>query len=399
MRRLPRNLLASLSIGVLAAVAVTSVSIAAYAAATVGNTVTTPADQFLLHEVTATSPDGSMLAVPSYSNDTVTLIPQDDPAAFETLSDPLLKGPVGLVFSHDGSTLYVTNYDDPTVVLIDVATRTVTGTFATLNSENLGIALSPDGSTLVVSDDTAANNITAYSVNNSYSMGNPGTLLGTYALNLFYTDNSSVLAGSSDGVLERFSPGSAAVTTLATLDADRYWCANADFSILATAKSAAGGDDPKSLLIDPTDGSELSALEVETALDLTNCSFTNQGQLIWTDYNYSAASEGQVFVLGTQNNQQSFFERFRIPNVVEITGIGVMANCSALVTGYTQNIGVLNLDSAWCALAPHPGQDTTPKTLANTGGDANAGQLWLAAASLLLLAGFAAVSLRSRRSR
>jgi YVTN family beta-propeller protein len=60
--------------------------------------------------------------------------------------------PVGIAVSPDGTTVYVTNSGSNTVSVIDTATNTVTATIA-VGTFPAGAAVSPDGSTLYVTND------------------------------------------------------------------------------------------------------------------------------------------------------------------------------------------------------------------------------------------------------
>lgn len=408
MRRAPKHFFAALSTASLVALAMFGGTSAAFAGATVDPTVTTPQNQFNAHEDTTLSPDGTTLAVAAYYENQITLISQDSPPDFFTITDARIKGPVGMVYSHDGSTLYVANYDDPSVVIIDVATRTVTGTFPTRNTNNIGIALSPDGSTLVVSDgnfvvvtedgvdtNVPEDNITAYTVGNGFPQGNTGTLLGGYTIDLFFVDNTTVLGASTGGVLEKFNLGSGAVTPFATLDANGYWCANSDLSLLATAKNDGDGEPDRVILVDRVTGDDLSTLVVPDTVTLAHCAFTNKGQLIWTDFDYNTEGDGQVFALGVQNGQMSFLQRFMIPDVEYTTGVGIMANCKVLIPGYYTNLGVLTLDSEWCSVTASGGSGGG-NTLANTGSAVALTSSLAAFAALLVVTGAAAFAMRSR---
>ena len=64
--------------------------------------------------------------------------------------------PMGAVLSADGSTLYVSNGRGRSVAAIDVATRSVTRTYADVGERPWGIGLSPDGKTLYTANGPGA---------------------------------------------------------------------------------------------------------------------------------------------------------------------------------------------------------------------------------------------------
>ncbi|MCH9802114.1 MAG: YncE family protein, partial [Actinomycetia bacterium] len=59
------------------------------------------------------------------------------------------NNPAGVAITPDGSTAYVTNFENSNVSVIDTATNTVTTTIA-VGDEPAGVAITPDGSTAYV---------------------------------------------------------------------------------------------------------------------------------------------------------------------------------------------------------------------------------------------------------
>jgi YVTN family beta-propeller protein len=92
----------------------------------------------------------------SYTAGTVSVIETDGSTVTDTI--PVGRLAVGTAISPDGSTLYVTNLADDTVSVIDTVTNEVTDTVA-VGHWPTAVAVSPDGSTVYVTngnDDTVS---------------------------------------------------------------------------------------------------------------------------------------------------------------------------------------------------------------------------------------------------
>ena len=71
-----------------------------------------------------------------------------------TATIPVGSGPLGVAVTPDGSTVYVTNFIDGTVSVIATASNTVTATIPVGNNP-FGVTASPDGSTVYVANEAA----------------------------------------------------------------------------------------------------------------------------------------------------------------------------------------------------------------------------------------------------
>lgn len=155
----------------------------------------------------AVSPDGSLAyAVASGSGSTGHAVYVIDVATLAVVGSPIDVGffPYDVEFSKDGETAYVAGLGTGSVIVIDVATATVTHT-VTGGSETQSIALSPDGATLWVLQagqnkvqpfDTATNTLgVGFTISDP---SNPGLHLRTMALS---SDGTQVALGGDGSTL------------------------------------------------------------------------------------------------------------------------------------------------------------------------------------------------------
>jgi YVTN family beta-propeller protein len=127
-----------------------------------------------------------------------------------TATIPLGNQPLGVAVSPDGSKVYVTNELSSTVSVIATLTNTVVATIS-VGSYPFGVAVTPDGSKVYVANynsnnvsviDTSSNTVTATISVGSNALGVAVTPDGSkvYVAN-FYSNNVSVIATSSDTVV------------------------------------------------------------------------------------------------------------------------------------------------------------------------------------------------------
>ncbi len=152
----------------------------------------------------AVNPNGNVAYIASSSSDTVSVINTATNTVTNTIALPTGSAPDAVVVSPNGKTAYVyTNTGNGSVAVINTATNTVTNTIALPNRITgiipQGMAISPDGSTLYVSNldsvdfgSVAVINTATNSVTNSIALG--ATPLG---LAVSPTGNTAyVVAGS-----------------------------------------------------------------------------------------------------------------------------------------------------------------------------------------------------------
>jgi DNA-binding beta-propeller fold protein YncE len=89
------------------------------------------------------SPDGSTLYVANFKGENIAVISVADAAVTSTLDSPDLEAPSSLAISPDGSHLYVGDYTAATIVDVDIATGQTVSTPASV--EPYSMFVSPDG--------------------------------------------------------------------------------------------------------------------------------------------------------------------------------------------------------------------------------------------------------------
>ena len=97
----------------------------------------------------AVSPDGSTVYVTNFQDDTLSIIQRATNTVTDTI--PVGNGPLGLAVAPDGARVYIVNGFDDTVSVIAAATKTLAATIA-VGDEPQAIALSPDGAQAYVTN-------------------------------------------------------------------------------------------------------------------------------------------------------------------------------------------------------------------------------------------------------
>jgi YVTN family beta-propeller protein len=122
----------------------------------------------------AVSPDGRWLVVTAQTGNQLLVYDVTNPAKpVFAKAVPMAKGPFEPVFTHDGKSVFVTNLDANLVSVVDVASWAVTGTIESAGfGQPHGVALSPDGRYLFVSNRHQAGGAHDHA-------GNKATALGT----------------------------------------------------------------------------------------------------------------------------------------------------------------------------------------------------------------------------
>lgn len=375
------------------------VSSAAVAGAIIQPTIITPTNSLEGNEFSAVTTDGSAWALSSYYSEIVTLV---DTATHTTrqIDDSIrpFSEPSGVAFTPDGQTLYVGNYNDNFISVVDVATATVTSTFDITNSETLGLGISPDGTKLVTVDDY--NDVYVYDLTQS-----PPAVIGYDSISsqvqvFFQGSNDFALLVGDSGDMQWVDLATGLIdSTVTTSTGSAYWCANADETLFATSDGSANFATLAPVRTDSNSGTVISTSDLSsTVSSLTGCAFTNQGQVLLTDYNTAPAI---VAVVDASNGSLLDTVTFAVSDDLDYTqNVMIQSNCEALTSGYYNNIGVMQLDSDWCTVAPapSPNPDPTPE-LASTGVNASGTNSALAVGGALFAAGIIAMTVALRRKR
>jgi len=107
-------------------------------------------------------------------------------------------GPGGFAFSPDGRYAYVTNTGDNTVSVIDTTTDTVVATVSDIGHTSLGVAVSPDGSRVYVSNLETEGTVTAIDTATNTPVGDP-IPVGAFPAGLVVSaDNTKVYVTNVD---------------------------------------------------------------------------------------------------------------------------------------------------------------------------------------------------------
>jgi WD40 repeat protein len=353
----------------------------AFAGATVSSTtITTPVDQLEDSYYSEASPDNKWIAITGYASNIVTLVDTTtNTQVAVTDAGSELSDPLGVVFSADSSTVFVALYGDSKIVEIDVATASVVDSITTDSDENIALAISRDGSTLIVSDDYGY--VTAFDAST-------GTRISTfsttgYIINIFeFAPNQYYLVDyyGEISVLD-LNPGVDAVTSLLSPElavTAYYSCISPDNSTLYFV------DNPDLLVgVNPVTNTVVSQTTLTGAVDAFACAVTPGGnKVLVTDSD--ALSPGIVFEVDVASKTVS--NTYQMPNIEYPVGI-VLIGCNAYISGYSENIGILELDQESCE-----GEVTLP----NTGLDAVAIASIAGLATVTLLAGFVIMATRRR---
>ena len=375
-----RPIVSALAVSALATAGALMGVSSAQAATTVVTTITTPDNELYSQYGTSVSPDGSVQAIPAYDSDRVVLA-YAATHTYLSVTDPNgdISAPMLAAFSPDGATLYVTNYDDALVVVIEVASHTVVDTVATPNSENLAVAVSPDGTTLVVADDYG--NFASFDITNGYAQIATNNI-ASYVEAIYFIDNTQAYFLDYNGQIDVFNvkTGSQVSTVNSAASGGSYGvCMTND---LSTVIYPYGSD---LFIIDATDGSTIATVDLSAdATSLAQCTVTaDDSKVLVTEW----SSSGQVFVVDIA--QASLTERVELPEMDDTDGINIMANCEVFVAGYYTNIGVLLLDPSVC---------TPTAALPDTGASPSVIGASLSVSAGLLAAGVIALLVVRRRS-
>lgn len=301
------------------------------------------------------NPVDNTIAIATYNGSTVVIVdPAAGTATLVTDTNTDIDNPYGLAYSPDGAKLYVANYGTDTVSVIDTATKSVVDNITVNNSENIDVAVTPDGTTLLVTDD--------YDEIAAYDLSSPGSALwstgvdGDWNQGIYFNADGTALLVDYYGALQTVTLSNGNLSTLidATTNAAAYsTCANADHSVLAMT-----ADDSNLYLINGVTGASIGSIDLtaQGALNLRSCAFTSQGQIVLTDYGYSSNNDydgsGQTFIV--DSNTKAWIETVTMPDVAYTSTVSVIAGCVAVVGSAYTNLATVALDSSYCTAPELP---------------------------------------------
>lgn len=370
-------------VAVVAALAVFAAVTPAQAATTVLEVVNTPDNYLYSQYATAISPDGKIQAIPAYDSNAVIFVyadTHDYVTVTDTNGDVAL--PIDAAFSPDGKTLYVANYYDNKIVLVDVATSTVTGTITTSTDENIAVEVSPDGNTLIITN--------AYDAVFVYDLGtstlSSGILTSSYMDRIVVIDDTYAYLIGYYGSVDYFNyrTGTVGPTTTTGVSPNAYGsCVSPDRSTVVWVA------DTTMTVGDITNVSTAQTFDLSADVtSMAQCVFTPDGsQVLVTDW--STASPGVVHVIDVATGD--VIQNVDIDGVDDTDGINIMYNCEVIVDGYYQDLAFLLLDPGVCT-PPGP-------NLPDTGASQSLTITLATVAGSLLLLGTAVVVAVRRRGR
>ncbi len=336
----------------LAAIALTAVSVlgfatSAHAAITPGTTITTPLNQIEKPYGSAVSPDGKIMAIPSNDDNKVTFVyAETDTELVVTDTNSALLDPMYVAFSPDNTKLYVSNYGDDSVVVIDVATHTVVELVDVIHDENIGLGVSPDGTKLIVADDY--DNVTIYDITNSYAqLATNTSFQGQYIERFFFIDNSTAYSTDFEGVVQKWNLSNAAeLSSFATAGVSQSFgqCATSDLSLIFYIDNFV----VPSLVVavNPADGTVVGELDLENvAAGDGQCVVTpDNKKLLLTDRD--ELTPGHVFIIDIAT--LTLEETVTFVDVGNTVAIGIMTGCKVYASGDFQNIGQFQMPAENC---------------------------------------------------
>jgi LPXTG-motif cell wall-anchored protein len=342
---------------------------------------------------TLLNPAKTIQAVIDYENDAVYLVDLASHAVTQvTDSAATFSDPYRAAFTPDGAHIYVSNYTDDSLSVIDVATATVVGTFVTTNSENTAVGVSPDGTRLVTTDDYGYAYL--YDLSNADAPIGSGDAVSNEIIGVYFPSSTTALLVDEYGYLYtmNLTDGSVSSRFGDGLSSYEYGvCASKDVSTVYIPGYYSSGSGSL-FAIDAVSGSvstiDLSALAPSDGY--FGCDVSDNNTIFVSDEYHPAV----VVVDGATKTPKSVVTISGLapdtivppsyPNGVA-NGINAISDCSFIVDGYYGNAAIV--DACEAAL-PNTGVDTVVMSSAAAGGLA-----------LVALGALAVVLVRRRATR
>ena len=334
--------------------------------------------------VSAVADDGATIAYSSHDTDEIILL-DTVTGTSQVVSDPDtdINGPVGVVFSPDGATIYVANFNSGSagsVIEIDVALAAVVDTITPSAPLFFGgpwtIAISPDGNYLYVGDAVLDDFMTYDIVNDAW---NTESTVGDQFATFVSLDGNTAYVFDFYGQIDVFDvtdPMNPVLSDSWTNLRGNFYGACVDSAVtkLYTPDSASNSLFAVSL----TDGAIVKtnmATNPNTETQYTCVVAPDDSSVFVTDYGFGdQAAPGAPVIKGgfvTEYNASTLAQvaQYDFSGVAYTQPINFYDTCDAYVAGYYGNAQQLTLDSGDCATLPDTGaSQTLVITLASIGG-------------------------------
>lgn len=366
------------------------------AAPAVAATVTSNQVAFVASDIefSTVSPDGSLIAYSVYGFSEVMLL-NTHTHLVTTVSDvgEALDGAGGMVFSPNGSTLYVASYDSSTVIVIDVVSTTVSEVLATdAFSGPWVLSISPDGNTLFVGEyhnhAIVAYDLLSDAATSTPSVSSPYAMFispdGTKLYNVDYYGTVDVFDTATETIIDTYN----------SVEGDFYSaCTNSDVTMLFLPDSETPALHALSLVTGELIASNTTALPAGKNY---SCAVSPDGGKVFvTNIEIGEDAPPVVTVPGVVTEFDAATLAFEATHVFSGVAYTQVMNfyddCNAFVAGFYGNAQVLNLGGACAPPTPAP-------ELAATGMDSSAtGALLAGGAFLAVLGGATLVVSRQRK--
>jgi LPXTG-motif cell wall-anchored protein len=350
----------------------------------------------------ATSADGAIIAYASYDSDEVILF-DTATGTTQVVSDPDtdINGPGAVVFTPDGATIYVTNYNSGTlgsVIEIDVATAAVVDTISPSAPLFFGgpwtLAISPDGNYLYIGDAVLDDFMTYDIVNDAW---NTESTVGDQVATFVSLDGNTAYVFDYYGQIDVFDvtdPMNPALSDSWTNLSGEFYGACVDSGV--TTVYVPDNNSSSLYAVSLTDGSivvENDATNPNSESQYSCAVSPDDSSVFVTDYDFGdQTAPGDPVVQGglvTEYNASTLAQvkQYDFSGVAFTQMMNFYNSCDAYVAGYYGNAQQLTLDSGDCATLPDTGaSQTLVITLASVGG-------------ALLVLGVIAMALARRRQK
>lgn len=375
MYRILSRTIITLGVGSLAFVGIAGVEASsAQAAASLSSIITTPDSELASVFSVSPSPTQNIQAIPAYDSNQVVLAFADT-QSYVTVADPNgeINLPRAVAFSPEGSIAYVANYGSDKVAIVDIATGSVIDTFSAYQDRMTAIAVSPDGSRIVVVDDWSR--VTVYDPTDNFAqVWSTGVARYGY-INAFFVDDAKVIIASMTADVT--------ILDISTSTGLNFWdnqdsggagiCISPDSSELIWVSGNSIS------VVDSETGATLRQTSIPAGSDFKTCTVTNMGKLLVAD---ASADPSNLFIVNLDD--LILDQALSLPGQAKASGVSVTRECIAFVAGLETNISVIALTDDICA--------KPAVSLADTGMDAStvgwmlAGGVALLAAGVLLMA-------------